>query len=145
MREALEIETAIAMEANALRAGSMDLGDLSPYTCPDCQGVLSQVRGGGVLRFRCHTGHAYSAESLLAMLTDSIEDSVWGVVRGLEERIILLRHLAAHFDQAGRSELADTTRMKADAEARRSEQMRQLAIGRVEPDRLSAVGMRSTG
>ena len=40
-------------------------GPLSPYTCPECHGVLVQLQDGDFTRFRCHTGHAYSPSSIL--------------------------------------------------------------------------------
>jgi two-component system chemotaxis response regulator CheB len=33
-------------------------------TCPDCGGVMWQLRDGHPLRFRCHTGHAFSGLAL---------------------------------------------------------------------------------
>src|SRR5690606_17100907 len=35
-------EINIAGEGNALRNGSSIMGQLSPYSCPECQGVLSE-------------------------------------------------------------------------------------------------------
>ncbi len=92
----MEIETRIATEENALRAGVLDLGPFTPYTCPECHGVLVSLGEGGVPRFRCHTGHAYSLDSLLAAVTTSMEDTLWGAVRAMEEGILLLEHVARH-------------------------------------------------
>jgi two-component system chemotaxis response regulator CheB len=57
--KSLAIETRIALEDNPLEAGLMQLGELSPYTCPECHGVLLQLHDGGIIRFRCHAGHAF--------------------------------------------------------------------------------------
>ncbi|MET0398217.1 MAG: chemotaxis protein CheB [Longimicrobiaceae bacterium] len=92
----MEIETRIAVEENALRAGVLDLGPFTPYTCPECHGVLVSLGEGGVPRFRCHTGHAFSLDSLLAAVTTSMEDTLWGAVRSMEEGILLLEHVARH-------------------------------------------------
>jgi two-component system chemotaxis response regulator CheB len=56
----LEMEVKIAMEADALKQGVLTLGPPTPYTCPECHGVLVRVEQGGIPRFRCHTGHAFS-------------------------------------------------------------------------------------
>ncbi|HEV2736119.1 MAG TPA: chemotaxis protein CheB [Longimicrobiaceae bacterium] len=92
----MEIETRIAIEDNALRAGVLDLGPFTPYTCPECHGVLVSLKEGGVPRFRCHTGHAYSLDSLLSAVTTSMEDTLWGAVRAIEEGILLLEHVGRH-------------------------------------------------
>jgi two-component system chemotaxis response regulator CheB len=42
----LHIETRIASEDNALEAGIVQLGQLSPFTCPDCHGTLLQITDG---------------------------------------------------------------------------------------------------
>jgi two-component system chemotaxis response regulator CheB len=87
----LELEVRIAMEDHALQHGVMHLGPVSPYTCPECHGVLVRVTNGGVPRFRCHTGHAFSLDSLLASLTETVEQTLWNALRAVEESIILLR------------------------------------------------------
>jgi two-component system, chemotaxis family, protein-glutamate methylesterase/glutaminase len=51
---------------------------------------------GKLQRYRCHTGHAFSNASLLAELTDSVEQSLWTSIRAIEERIRLLKHLKQH-------------------------------------------------
>ncbi|MCU1282272.1 MAG: CheB methylesterase [bacterium] len=92
----LEIETKIAMEGRGLQMGVMELGPVSPYTCPECHGVLVALQQGGVPRFRCHTGHAYSINNLLAEATGHVEHNLWNAIRGIEESMLLLQHLARH-------------------------------------------------
>ena len=55
----------------------MSLGKVSAYTCPDCHGVLVQIEEGKVVRFRCHTGHAFSFKSLLAEINEAIDKGLW--------------------------------------------------------------------
>ena len=74
----------------------MKLGKLSPFTCPECSGILLQIEEGGNVRFRCHTGHAYSVNSLLDDVTDSVEHNLWSAVRVMDELVLLLRHLDQH-------------------------------------------------
>src|SRR3712207_8151045 len=50
------------------RSGVLKLGGPSNYACPECHGVLLQLKEENRIRFRCHTGHAYSLESLIAEL-----------------------------------------------------------------------------
>ena len=113
----LAVETQIAGEDHALRRGIMDLGTLSPYSCPECHGVLVQLKDGDFIRFRCHTGHAYSPSALLAEVTESLESSLWNTLRGIDEVMLLLRHLAQHArdrKDVGMAEVAE--RKMRDAE-----------------------------
>jgi two-component system, chemotaxis family, protein-glutamate methylesterase/glutaminase len=91
---ALELEVKIAMEANALEEGVLTLGPPTPYTCPECHGVLARVEQGGIPRFRCHTGHAFSLDSLLASVTEKVEETLWSALRAVEETVILLGEAA---------------------------------------------------
>ena len=92
----LELEVGIAMEERALQQGVMTLGPVSSYTCPECHGVLVRVGDGGIPRFRCHTGHAYALDSLLASLTETVEQTLWNALRAVEESVMLLREAAGH-------------------------------------------------
>lgn len=66
------------------------LGDQVPFNCPDCGGVLWKVEGGKFLRYRCHTGHAFTSSVLLAQQTAKIEETLWVALRMFEERQNLL-------------------------------------------------------
>jgi two-component system, chemotaxis family, protein-glutamate methylesterase/glutaminase len=117
----MEIETRIATESRALQLGIMELGPMTPYTCPECHGVLVQLKEGGIPRFRCHTGHAYSLNSLLAEVTHYVEDALWNGMRAIEESMILLGHLARHIraDTTKDPKIADLLEQQAkDAEKR---------------------------
>jgi len=49
--EKTKIEINIAAEENALKQGSFNIGVLSPFTCPECHGVLSRIMDGDLSRF----------------------------------------------------------------------------------------------
>jgi len=49
---------------------------------------------GPSLRYRCHTGHAYTSASLLAEQTMKIEETMWTALRMFEERKNLLTAMA---------------------------------------------------
>src|SRR5215203_2630267 len=125
----IEIEVKIAKEENPGDAGVEHLGPPSPYACPECHGVLLQMEEKGRVRFRCHTGHAYSTDSLLAAINDAIEESLWNTVRAIDEGARYLRHLADHLppQELGRAErFAD----EAARARRESETVRQIATRR---------------
>ena len=134
LQDKLQIETRIAREDNPLDAGVMTLGPLSPYTCPECNGVLVQLQEGNLLRFRCHTGHAYSLESLLAGIHESIDKTLWNTVRTLEEHMMLLRHLREHARAQQDAALAHRLDVKAQNAEDQVQIVRQLVIRQVNGD-----------
>jgi two-component system, chemotaxis family, protein-glutamate methylesterase/glutaminase len=90
------IETKISLGDDAVDLDVTQLGKLSEFSCPECHGTLLEIINGKLHRYRCHTGHAFSNASLLADLTDSVEESLWNSIRAIEERIRLLKHLKQH-------------------------------------------------
>jgi len=126
--EKTEIEIRIAAETSAFESGIMQFGALTPYTCPDCHGVLSALRDGKIMRFRCHTGHAFSADSLLASVTENIEESLYSAIRGVEESIMLLNHLCDHFAEVNQTKLAALYFQKAKEAEARAQFVRQAVL-----------------
>jgi two-component system chemotaxis response regulator CheB len=66
----------------------------SAFACPECHGVLWELKDGELLRFRCRVGHAYTADALRVALSESTEESLWAAMRVMEEKIALLRRMA---------------------------------------------------
>ena len=129
---ALELEVRIAMEDNALRAGVMALGPVSPYTCPECHGALVRLEESGIPRFRCHTGHAFSLDSLLAAITENVEETLWSALRAVEESVILLREAAdrtaGDVDANGPGAADPRFEQKAREAEARAELIRQVVL-----------------
>jgi two-component system chemotaxis response regulator CheB len=69
-------------------------GLLTSITCPECGGALWEHDEEGLLRFKCHVGHAYSVESLEVSQSQSLEAALWAALRSLQERADLFRRLA---------------------------------------------------
>jgi two-component system chemotaxis response regulator CheB len=124
----LAIENLIAEEGNGLQAGVMDLGKVSKYTCPDCHGVLVQIEEGSIIRYRCHTGHAFSLMSLLAEVNEAIDTGLWDTLRAIEERIMLLEQMEKVAKKAGHSDEAATCRTQADDAKKRLIPIRELVL-----------------
>jgi two-component system chemotaxis response regulator CheB len=126
--EPIDIEVNIARHDSPLQAGIEKLGIPSIYACPECHGVLLQLRESERLRFRCHTGHAYSVESLLADMDHGIEDSLWESVRGLQEKLLLARHLAHRAREASDEATAAKWHQLAEGAEQRAGWVRQALI-----------------
>jgi two-component system, chemotaxis family, protein-glutamate methylesterase/glutaminase len=125
MEDALVIENRIALEDKALTSGLLDLGTPSLYTCPECHGVLLQLPADPLVRFRCHTGHAYTLASLLAEISESMEQTLWNTVRMLEEQVLLLGQMA----QSGEDpDLAASLAEKMQLAAQQIDLIRQMAL-----------------
>ncbi|HDR9318917.1 chemotaxis protein CheB [Burkholderia vietnamiensis] len=67
------------------------IGERSALTCPSCNGVLWRMRDDRPLRYRCHTGHAFSALSLEDAEAQKTEDAIWAAIRAVHERMIFAR------------------------------------------------------
>lgn len=70
------------------------LGVLSPFTCPSCRGALWELQNGETLSYRCHTGHAFSRESLIGDQSTAIEEALYSALRAVEEKAAALRRLS---------------------------------------------------
>ncbi len=127
--EELNIEVSIAKEDRALDIGLGKLGTPSIFACPECHGTLLQLKENGRTRYRCHTGHAFSADSLLAEITENVETSLWNAIRAVDESAMLLRHMAGHAREAeGGAALAERFLEKAGDAERRSGLIRRAVF-----------------
>jgi two-component system, chemotaxis family, protein-glutamate methylesterase/glutaminase len=90
--DAMELENRIAMKSRfSTGFDTQKLGPASGYTCPDCNGSLVSVGEG---HFRCHVGHAWTSDSLLAARDQEVEGALWVALRSLQEKAKLARQLA---------------------------------------------------
>jgi two-component system chemotaxis response regulator CheB len=82
-------------------------GDPSPYSCPECGGVLWELQDGEMLRFRCRVGHAYTSETLTIEQATAVERALWSALRALEEQAAVRRRLAERMRRVGHHSSAD--------------------------------------
>lgn len=88
----LETENRIAMARRfSTDFNTEDLGQPSGYTCPDCNGALIAISDQN---YRCHVGHAWTADALLGARDHEIEAALWVAMRSLQEKAKLARRLA---------------------------------------------------
>jgi two-component system, chemotaxis family, protein-glutamate methylesterase/glutaminase len=126
-RRRLEVEVKAAAEGNAFDLGLMNLGELSPLTCPECHGVLLRVEEGRLTRFRCHTGHAYTASSLMDSVADSVESNLYQALRSLEEAVVLFQQMEGHQRGLGDAGAAQAFREKAQRAKLFAQQVQALS------------------
>ena len=115
---ALEID--IAKGKKALGRGVIAYGRPSSIACPECHGALTEYEEGTMKRYRCHTGHAHTAESLLSGIDENVEKSMWEVMRGIEESQMLSGNMAEMLRKTGQQEMAAEYRQRAAAAADRA-------------------------
>ncbi|WER46629.1 chemotaxis protein CheB [Cupriavidus sp. WKF15] len=88
-----------ALRTEAATAGSPEGGveDLdriamrAAITCPECGGAMWQLRDTHPLRFRCHTGHAFSGMTLAAAEDKAAEHALFAAMRTQKESLALAR------------------------------------------------------
>jgi two-component system chemotaxis response regulator CheB len=83
-----------------------EIGDKSDFVCPDCGGSLYAVKNDPTPRYRCHTGHVYTENTLYDVQGLHLEESVWISIRMLEERYNMLQLMATHSREVDMDELA---------------------------------------
>jgi len=69
-------------------------GAPSVFACPECHGVLWELKDDKMVRFRCRVGHSYGTESLTKEISMASESALWAAVRALEEKAALGRRVA---------------------------------------------------
>ena len=47
--------------------------------------------------YRCHVGHAYSADNLLVEQSEAVEEALYSALRALEEKANILMRVGARF------------------------------------------------
>ena len=120
VRAQMEMEIKIAEEDDAFRKGVFDGPELTPFTCPECHGVLVKIVEDRLVRFRCHTGHAYTDSALLQGVMESTGEMLWQVMRSLEEAVMLLNQMGQMRQVAGDDERAQVFFTKAAELEKRS-------------------------
>ena len=104
-------------------------GTPSPYSCPDCRGVLFAMEDGSLLRYRCRVGHAWSAEALSERQEQAVETALWMALRALEERQAMADDVARSAARSGRSCSEQHFRRRASEANRHAAVLRALLVG----------------
>jgi two-component system, chemotaxis family, protein-glutamate methylesterase/glutaminase len=98
----------------------------SAYVCPECGGSLWEAAEGRLTRFRCHTGHGFTVETLFAAQNVKLENALWSAVRVLMERAALHRQLAARTAGRGMALSAEKYDERAHLEEQHASAIRDI-------------------
>jgi two-component system chemotaxis response regulator CheB len=118
------------VEINRGDATVEDLQDIavpSTLTCPDCGGSLWEMKDTKPLRYRCHTGHAYTSLSLSRAQKDASEHAIWSSVRALREREMLLRRMAGISSALGETAQSMAASAQAERIRQQAETLQEFA------------------
>jgi two-component system chemotaxis response regulator CheB len=103
-------------------------GRPSPYSCPDCGGVLWEIEDGNIVRYRCRVGHAYSPDTIYGAQQDGIEQALWSAVKTLEESARMARRLAETERSRGHHRMATRFEERATDAQRRVDVLRRFLL-----------------
>ena len=112
------VDTAAAETQLSLHRGSpmetlKRIARPSTFVCPECHGALWQILDSRPQRYRCHTGHAFTARALQSAMTSVADQAGWSALRAMQERGMLLHQLADLERSAGHD--AEAMRLEAAA------------------------------
>jgi two-component system chemotaxis response regulator CheB len=79
-----------ALDENGARGEMEAFG----FSCPECGGVLLEIKDGKSMNFRCHVGHTFSLESFSEAHADALERALWSALRRLNEQLRFQESLA---------------------------------------------------
>jgi two-component system, chemotaxis family, protein-glutamate methylesterase/glutaminase len=124
--DSVALEVQIAGGARLGAEALLKIADPTALTCPDCQGVLSEVRAEQPLRFRCQIGHAMTAEVLKSRAGD-VHEALTIALRIMEERVTLVTRMAEDARRMSRSSVAELYEGRVEEYGRYAAMLRDAA------------------
>jgi two-component system chemotaxis response regulator CheB len=100
----------------------------SAFTCPDCGGSLWEMKSGKLVRYRCHVGHVYTADSLVMEKDAALENVLWTALRALEESVALRHRMAKRAREGKISTIAERFESRAQEDEARARLLRQFLL-----------------
>lgn len=132
--DSLLLEVEIAAGGRLGSAALRKIADPSALSCPDCQGVLSEIRDGRPLRYRCQIGHAYTAE-VLESHSEEVSEAMRIALRIMEERVTLVTRMAQEARSTDRSAVAELYEARATEYGRYASILREAAVASLRESR----------
>jgi two-component system chemotaxis response regulator CheB len=125
----IRLESAIAAQQLTDIEATYKLGQLSPFTCPECNGSLWEIDEGSLLRYRCHVGHAFTDETMLAAQASEIDRMLESLLRLRQERAELMRRVVEKERGRNRPDLTNQFEIRAREYEEDARLMRLLILG----------------
>ncbi|HYZ62423.1 MAG TPA: hypothetical protein VE650_08205, partial [Acetobacteraceae bacterium] len=140
----LPVPPEIRLEVDIAAGERVDAGvlrrfaDPAAITCPNCQGVMSLVRGSKPLRFRCQVGHAMTGDVLAREQEAAVDEALRVALRIIEERAELVTRLAEDARNSARRVMAEMYEERAVEYRRYAETIRRAVLLSMAPFQPSA-------
>jgi two-component system, chemotaxis family, protein-glutamate methylesterase/glutaminase len=122
--EGLKYEVEVARSGQTSMSDMDLIGRRSVLACPDCHGVMWEIGEGDLVRYRCHVGHAYTAELMALAIDENLNRAMGSALRALEERLALAEKLRAQAADSGHLHVAESWSRKATEFAQEAEVIR---------------------
>jgi two-component system chemotaxis response regulator CheB len=122
----IKAEDQVSKQRSSGIPGLESIGAPSPFACPECQGVLYEIKQNELFHFRCHTGHAYSAELLAKSQKRLAEEALWTAIRVFDEKEELHLRLAEYAKTNGQTACYEKHREYAENARRSSARLREM-------------------
>src|SRR5262249_42724687 len=106
------------------------IADPAALTCPACGGVLSKIKDGHPLRFRCQVGHAYTADALAKEQEGRVDEALRVALRLIEE---LVHRRAEDGRMSGRLAVAQMYATRAVEYRRYADMIRRVMLESLDP------------
>jgi two-component system chemotaxis response regulator CheB len=90
--------------------------------------MLERDEDGGLVRFACQEGHAFSPESLKEHQGEALESALWDATRTLDERADLLRRMARRAERRGSKRTVARLQHKADVASDQAGEIRDTIL-----------------
>jgi two-component system chemotaxis response regulator CheB len=102
----LRLEVEVARTGRSNMTAMDQIGRRSVLACPDCHGVMWEIDEGDLIRYRCHVGHGYTAETMSLGLDDNLRRALASALRALDERVALAERLRSQAMDRGHRHVA---------------------------------------
>jgi two-component system, chemotaxis family, protein-glutamate methylesterase/glutaminase len=116
------------MEPEAVTEANRSLGEVTPFTCPECGGTLWELKEGDVVKLRCRVGHSYTEDAYRYEKSVSLEAALWTACTALVEKADFSRRLASRLRDAGHDISAERYQREAENAHRQSELVREAVL-----------------